>query len=670
MKNLKFLSGAATVLFACALSLSSCSDKDNAAGGATVSPTNLPDMVEYTAPGSDGVVVVHLPMNAEITMDRQIMAKYPVKIVGPEGVPAVITPAEGANFLLSGGIELENVVIDASNISEPLFLMNPEPTAPKLNNTDYLAVDNVILKNVLIGGVKNSLFYDNNKKYCVVNFAIENSIVKLATEKVENEAIISFKAGGAKDITIKNSTIYGNNAVAKYFVRFNNSARLDRYGYDKNATFHNMTYENNTFHGLLKSDGQWGNYSAIAGQNYVKFVVKNNIWNNCGVDIIRRMAGGRFGGSAPLEFENNTYWNNGAANNESGYDKSGTILTTDPAFVDAENDNFTIQGVDQVLKQTGDPRWIPTELPFEYVKDGDLAEAIANTKKAMVIVEGNCTLSSDVVVPATLKEIMGYPTAKVTAAGGLTVSDALAVKNLDIDATALTAPLVQLNTLEDGAAVETIDAITFENVNVAGLQKAIFYSAGKQYLITNLSYKNCVVEVAADVTVFDFTKGSAAATLAVENSTFYAPTATTKSMYSSQSGQKLIEVDPSGTQTFKFANSTVYNFAKAKNFFTHRQSNQKWLAYDVQGNIFVNCGKSGQVVKGMNGGQSGANPIWTIKGNVFNFDDADTSVDESTGDDAEPVQESIAAVVKFADAENGDFTQAEAQAGDPRWISK
>ena len=70
----------------------------------------------------------------------------------------------------------------------------------------------------------------------------------------------------------------------------------------------------------------------------------------------------------------------------------------------------------------------------------------------------------------------------------------------------------------------------------------------------------------------------------------------------------------------------------------------------------------------MNGGQSGANPIWTINGNVFNFEGADTSAAETTGDDAEPVSESIQVVVAFADAANGDFTQSDAQAGDPRWI--
>ncbi|MBP5345308.1 MAG: DUF5123 domain-containing protein, partial [Bacteroidales bacterium] len=130
-------------------------------------------------------------------------------------------------------------------------------------------------------------------------------------------------------------------------------------------------------------------------------------------------------------------------------------------------------------------------------------------------------------------------------------------------------------------------------------------------------------------------------------------------------------------QTFTFKNSTVYNFAYTKNFFTHRQNSQKWLTYDVQNSIFVNCGKSGQVIKGVNGGGSSANPTWVINGNIFNFDGADTSAAESTGDDEEPVQNSIVGVVTFADAAAGDFngtftypfgtTAPESLGGDARW---
>ena len=70
----------------------------------------------------------------------------------------------------------------------------------------------------------------------------------------------------------------------------------------------------------------------------------------------------------------------------------------------------------------------------------------------------------------------------------------------------------------------------------------------------------------------------------------------------------------------------------------------------------------------MNQGQGSANPVWNISGNVFNFDGADTSADESTGDEEEPVKDSKAVVVNFADADNGNFTQSDVKAGDPFWF--
>lgn len=251
----------------------------------------------------------------------------------------------------------ENVQIDVEH-SDPFIQLSTTPAEAAVN--DYFRIDQMLLKGLEIKGIKNSIIYDNNTKYCVVDLTIDDCVLGLETEAVKNEALISFQAGGVKDFTIKNSTVYGNNAVAKYFIRYNNSARLDRYGFDKNTEFQTMTYQNNTFYGLLKSDGQWGNYNGIAGQNYSKFVVEKNIWYNSSNEIIRRMAGGRFGSNAPQTFDKNTYFLNGADNSakEAGYDKSGTALTTDPGFKKPAEGDFTLSAYSaQCNEQTGDPRW-------------------------------------------------------------------------------------------------------------------------------------------------------------------------------------------------------------------------------------------------------------------------------------------------------------------------
>lgn len=243
----------------------------------------------------------------------------------------------------------------------------------------------------------------------------------------------------------------------------------------------------------------------------------------------------------------------------------------------------------------------------------------------------------------------------------------------EIDATALEGPLAQWNGEEP--ADWTPADVYFKNFAVKGLSKAMFYSAGKKYY-GDFVVDNCFVEVAGDATTFDFTKGSVALNVTVTNSTFYAPTATTKAFYSSQSGQKTTEYQSDAIQTFKFQNNTMYNLAKSKNFFSHRQNSQKWLTFIAKNNIFVNCGKSGQVIKGMNGGGSSANPTFDIDGNAFNFEDADTSANEETGDAEEPVKNSVAGVVKFTDAAAGNFNgsfeladgaEEPTTLGDPRW---
>ncbi len=271
--------------------------------------------------------------------------------------------------------------------------------------------------------------------------------------------------------------------------------------------------------------------------------------------------------------------------------------------------------------------------------------------------------------------------------GSYTVSESLTAhanfkiegNNAVIDASGLNGNFIQTATT---TARPVVDYVSIKDANVKGLKNPLFYSTQKDYLIDWLTIDNSIIEVAADVTSIDFTKGSAARNVSIENSTIYAPVSTTKSFYSSQSGQKLTELDEEGTQTFIIKNSTMYNLATGKNFFTHRQSNQKWLAYTVENSLFVNCGKSGQVIKGMNGGQSGSNPTWTITGNAFNFETdgvmADTSTAEDTGDttEGEGVQNSVAGIITFTDAAagdfNGNFMLAEGASkpetlGDPRW---
>lgn len=253
---------------------------------------------------------------------------------------------------------------------------------------------------------------------------------------------------------------------------------------------------------------------------------------------------------------------------------------------------------------------------------------------------------------------------KISGEGKFVTLAGIGFKNVVIDASELGSTLVTIG-VDEPAEWSSATAV-FDGVTVKELKKSLVATACKNYYMA-VSVENSFIQVSADVTVFDFTKGGALLSLEIDGSTFWAPTATSKSFFSTQGGQKATDYQAEAIQRFEFDESTFYNFAKSKNFFSHRQSNQTWLVYEVEDCIFVNCGKKGQVIKGLNGGQSGKNPSWIIKGNVFNFDGEDSSADESTGDDDEPVMDSKAVVVKFADADNGNFKQDQVKAGDPFW---
>ena len=614
---------------------------------------------------------------------------------------------EGATVRLNSTLKISDDLtingnggtIDAWNVgATPMILMTGGKTAAAAaaprrapaELKDYIYIDNVVLKNLTIWNVKGSLLYDGNKKMCVENLTIDNCKINFDTEAVENEAIVSFKAGGAKDVTIKNSTFKGNNAVAKYFIRYNNSARLDRYGYDKDTEFQTMTYLNNTFYNMLKSDGQWGNYNGISGQVYSKFDIQNNIWYNCGKDIIRRLAGGRFNGNNPMTFAKNTYFNGGesTATSEASYDKSGSILTTDPAFADAANDNFTIGASTQQAKyQTGDPRWLTA---FAATDDVDVFAADGSDISALVFAEAPTAKAVNIYLTPGSSYTLNSPIETFVKFIGVESGEQAV-----IDASALTNAMIMLpkqaGVDADEKGFYALGDVTIQGVRITGVPKQVFWANQTKYLIPNFTVDNSVIALAAsNANVFDTSRGGVIGNFVIKNSTIACPDGkNTGSLFSSQSGQKATEAGLE-KQVFSFQNSTFYNIANGKNLITHRQAGQTWLNFELKNSIAVNSGKSGQFVVGMNQGQVSANPVWAISGNSFNFEGeeglADTSAAEAekagqkevekedgTKEKVDIVTDNVEGVVHFVNPVEADFTlaycpQLLAKIGDPRWV--
>ncbi|MBR1545640.1 MAG: DUF4957 domain-containing protein, partial [Prevotella sp.] len=235
------------------------------------------------------------------------------------------------------------------------------------------------------------------------------------------------------------------------------------------------------------------------------------------------------------------------------------------------------------------------------------------------------------------------------------------------------------------------NSVTVKDVTVSGLKKAIIRDTQKTLLKT-LTIDNSVIEASNAKVVVDFDGKGYVEQLNVKNSTIWAAAGTGKHFAKYGSRPKNLwtkdesDADVPGIYTkqgFDVQNSTFVNIAVnadldgGANFNNLSQKGTDNNIYTLKNNIFVNCGKSGQVVIGFNGGQASATPVWDVDKNAFNWNGADVAVTEVSKagkkNDEDIVKNSVEGVVVFADAANGDFTlgdcaQKTAGIGDPRWI--
>ena len=543
--------------------------------------------------------------------------------------------------------------------------------------TDYTTYGEILFNDVNMK-VATRLVYGNKSKFWVEKIGVENSTISV--DGTFKKSIFDFNGGGnVKLLSVNKSTIYANPKIAQNggFFSSQSSQKPTEFGASETQTFQ---ITNSTLYNITN-----GNNMVTLRENnkpYLNFIFKNNVIVDCGKnkEFFKGFGGGNACANSTWDVDGNLINFNGADTNANevcgkGAEDVKNSIAAIVAFENAAEGKFdgelgvaTVPTTETVT--VGDPRWKLTakQVPFDIEispADGDIAAALTAASEGKIVKNITINLTKDAAY--TISAPIEAPNSLVINGNGAT-----------IDASALTGNLIQMAAVESPTEW-TAANVTIKSVIVKGLKKALFYSTNKKYVAENFVIDNCVVEQAADATTIDYTKGSTAKNITVTNSTFYAPTATTKSFYSSQGGEKYTEYDASGVQTFTFKNNTMYNLAYGKNFFSHRQANQTWLAYDVEDNIFVNCGKKEQVIKGMNGGQSGKNPTWTIKGNIFNYDGADTSAKEDTGDttEGENVQNSIVAIVTFEDAAAGKFngelgvatvpTTETVTVGDPRW---
>ena len=264
--------------------------------------------------------------------------------------------------------------------------------------------------------------------------------------------------------------------------------------------------------------------------------------------------------------------------------------------------------------------------------------------------------------------------AKITAKAGFITNSSLSFDGVDIDASAIEKPFIQLTafTLGSDEVSKKIDLIAFIGSKISGLKYQFIYANKQPYLVDCINIQKSIIGIdgSKTKTTFDFSgNGSGNVSfLGIDESTIYSvPTvASNGGFFSSQGGKEVTDLGGT-TQTFAISNSTLYNITNAKTVNTLRKNSQTYQKFAVKNSIIVNSGKSGQFLAGLNAGQKGKAENWEVSGNMINFDGGDISTAEAEkiGIEISPIE----GVVEFADAEKGDFTQKQTSAGDPRWIA-
>ena len=302
------------------------------------------------------------------------------------------------------------------------------------------------------------------------------------------------------------------------------------------------------------------------------------------------------------------------------------------------------------------------------------ALASVESGEAIVTLDKDYEVKSPVVVPAGKQLVLDGANHSLTLgeATNFTICDGITIKNVNIDAAALTKPLVQMNGTPEIEPVESgqyviKNAITFDNVKATGLTKNLFSDNSKAYVYEQFNINNSIFEYSTQTGVVLNLGSSMAINFNITNSTFWSKEAGTAN-FIAMSGKRPWQVTGYEEETGKMtvANSTFYNVGKSKQFMnTNTLKGQKYL-YEFNSNIFVDVSNK-KIYGNMT---NNAKQLTTDGKNTYFFDGASFAETNYNGD------EGLQTDPSFADATTGDFTigestkQAREKTGDPRWLTE
>lgn len=637
-------------------------------------------------------ITINLAAGVRYTLSRPIMPSASLIINGAEG--AVI---DASNLSANTYNSKKDDEKEGSNTA--FILMSDTPSGTQTDG--YYRVEQVTVKDVTIKGLKSAFFSDgDNKKapYCVVNFTIDNVVVE-STPSTKIYGLLLFKRGGFKDLTIRNSTFYGNgskNLKAFTYAK----ADLQSFGYDTAKNKHNITYQNNTFVNVLAPTNEEGwSKDPFTGTDYVNYDIQANIWYNCGLNITTGLIGQELAPNAKKLFSKNSYYNADEETNvvknqavlESLIDTSNDIVTTDPTFADISKADFHVHpGSLQAKMKTGDPRWLVSydaaqALPADIILNLPLADNI--TKKLNAAKSDLDNVGDINIILAANKYSL---TESITTSGSITITGT----NATLNCSRLTGPMIILEGTKEMAdninADGTVGAKSatykhIETVSITGVKTSLKKSTTivkdiQKTLVDNVIIEDCVFELEGNDPVFDFS--GYPANLQISSSTLWSSMGHKGNIL--LTGGRVRDLDKSQntlTQAISIDYCTLYQIAQGTGFNKLANKASRTLALTLTNSIIYDCTTDGEEVCGWMGGAESDGPKMTYNKNTYfsngkvqaGWTDEDEALDgrdvTGTAFDNDP---------KFFDVDAGDFAidrnspQAQApegqtQYGDPRW---
>ena len=608
----------------------------------------------------------------------------------------------GGNITINGN----GATIDASTGDNIIGIEGVNGFAKKADGTDsdHSLVNAITFKDVTITGMTKALVRDLMTKTLLETLTIDNCVIQVSNAK----PFIDFDGRGyVGKVVVKNSTLWAATPTEKNFAKYGSRPKSFNEALNQEFDVQNSTIVNIAAKADFSGGQNFNNLKQNGTANNI-YTLKNNIFVNCGKSgqVVIGFNNGQTSPTPVWDVDKNAFNWNGADVSAAEVSKAGKkndvdivqnivpgviAFASETAIADG---NFKLANCAQNTSHIGDPRWLDATAEPEgeditiSPASGDISDALfsvtgAVNKKAKNITinltaDAKYTVSTSIVAPASLT---------INGAAGATVdASALSDNFITLSGSSEFAKKADGTTVSDHYLV---DAVTIKDVTITGLTSALIKDSQKT-LLNTLTIDNSIIEMpAAQKNVIDFNGKGYVAEVFVKNSTIYANGKNTGFFVQYGSRPKNLwtkdesDADVPGIytkQNFDIQNSTIVNIANGKNVCDLKQNGTAQNGYVLKNNIFVDFGKSGQVVVGFNKGQASANPVWDVDGNVFNYGGADKSAAEveKAGKNGEEniVKNSYAGRVLFVDAAAGDFnftflaapeTTAPTAVGDPRW---